>query len=185
MSVCIRGGAVFEGCFERERRFEEWRSPSEIVHLGAMPFYQAVACWSLLLGRAVTVSDVSQEFHVTERRASDVLHYITHDASDVIVSESRIINCPQGRRIAVRVFSVQSRLFFRPGKTPHSEMGIFRKGRGKIGNGRKCRELHRSEAVLALRAWFVSRRQGERAPEVVPAESTDIGATRMFPDSGE
>ncbi|EEC6702076.1 CaiF/GrlA family transcriptional regulator [Salmonella enterica] len=175
------------GCdLERERSHEGWVCPPEIVYLGELPLYQAVACWSLLLERAVTVADVSQGFHVSERRASDVLHYITHDALDVIESESRVVRCLQGRRKTVRVLSVQSPLFCRTQKAGVPQWSVSPGSRGRTaGNGRKCRENNRSEVIQALRTWFVSRRQGERVPEVVPGESPDVVAARMFPDSGE
>lgn len=175
------------GCdYERERTSGDWLYPPELAHLGDIPLYQAVACWSLLLEDAVTAVEVSRAFHVSERRASDVLHYITHDALDVIQSECRIVRCQQGRRKAVRVLSVQSPLFYRQKKTVGSNSKDPCCRRGRIdGNGRKGRESQRSEAVRALRAWFVSRRQGEKVPEVVLRDSPDVVTTRMFPDSGE
>lgn len=174
------------GDFGWERVTEGWQSPPEITHLGDVPLYQAVACWSLLLERAVTVAEVSQEFHVSTRRASDVLHYISHDAHDVIVAESCILRSQRGRRKAVRVFSVQSRLFSGGKKGGCHERSSLPGSRGRTaGHGRKCRESQCSDSVQALRAWFVSRRQGERVPEVALAASPDDGTARMFPDSGE
>ncbi|ECV7800837.1 CaiF/GrlA family transcriptional regulator, partial [Salmonella enterica subsp. enterica serovar Brandenburg] len=83
-----------------ERYREEWFTPSEITHLGITVLYQAVACWALLQEKPVTVLDVSLAFQVAERRASDVLHYITHDAGDMIQSETQVIRCSRGRRKA-------------------------------------------------------------------------------------
>ncbi|EBO9664770.1 CaiF/GrlA family transcriptional regulator [Salmonella enterica subsp. enterica] len=186
MPGCMRRSSVAGGDFRRERVAEGWQSPPEITHLGDVPLYQAVACWSLLLERAVTVAEVSQAFYVSARRASDVLHYISHDAHDVIVAESCILRSQRGRRKAVRVLSVQSRLFSGGKKGGCHKSTSLPDSRGRTaGHGRKYRESQHSDAVQALRAWFVSRCQGERVPEVAPAASPDDGAARMLPDSGE
>ncbi|EHI5678397.1 CaiF/GrlA family transcriptional regulator [Salmonella enterica] len=175
-----------EGDFGRKRVTEGWQSPPEIAHLGDVPLYQAVACWSLLLERAVTVAEVSLEFHVSVRRACDVLHYISHDAQDVIVSESSSSANSGGRRKAVRVLSVQSRLFCRQKKDGRPGSANLPGSSGRTtSHGRKSRESHRSDAVQALRAWFVSRRQGESVPEVALAASPDDVIARIIPDSGE
>ncbi|HCM1955515.1 TPA: CaiF/GrlA family transcriptional regulator [Salmonella enterica subsp. salamae serovar 9,46:z4,z24:z39:z42] len=137
----------------RERYREEWITPPEITHLGITVLYQAIACWALLQEKPVTVLDVSLAFQVTERRASDVLHYITHDAGDTVQSETKVIRCPRGRRKAVRVLSVYSPLFFRQKKSGKQQH------QAKNSSGRKKRET--CESTQHLRTWFVSRRTGE------------------------
>ncbi|EDA0856155.1 CaiF/GrlA family transcriptional regulator [Salmonella enterica] len=151
----------------RERYCEEWITPPEITHLGITVLYQAVACWALLQEKPVTVLDVSLAFQVAERRASDVLHYITHDAGDMIQAETQVIRCSRGRRKAVRVLSVYSPLFSRQkkwGKQQHQ---------AKNSSGRKKKEI--CEITQHLRTWFVSRRTGESVAD---------GATRTARGSG-
>lgn len=137
------------------RASDEWVCPDEITHLGITVLYQAVACWALYLGRPVSVTDVCHAFAIQERRASDVLHYITHNARYV-----GAVNLPpsHGRKRMVRVLSVASPLDSCRQKDPTGKVAKPRPVSRKKGNAREC------EATLALRRWFVSRRRGEKVP---------------------
>ncbi|ECG0942751.1 hypothetical protein DOR57_23035 [Salmonella enterica subsp. salamae] len=156
MSVCLLGCPVSGGEW-RGRAADEWVCPDEIAHLGITVLYRAVACWALCLGRPVSVTDVCHAFAIRERRASDVLHYITQDALYV-----GAVKLPprRGRKRMVRVLSVASPLVPCRQRVPADEKTKPLPVSRKKDSAEACE-------MLALRRWFVSRRRGEKAPSMV------------------
>ncbi|EAV6589596.1 hypothetical protein R302_22015 [Salmonella enterica] len=132
---------------------DEWTCSNEIAHLGITTLYLAVACWALQLERPVSVSDVCQTFNIRERRASDVLHYITYNARFV---EAISLPAKRGQRRMVRVLAVSSPLT--PCRQKELTEKKFRQTACKKNSTRECENLR------MLRRWFVSRRRGEKAP---------------------
>ncbi|EBZ0800698.1 CaiF/GrlA family transcriptional regulator [Salmonella enterica subsp. enterica] len=139
------------------RASDKWICPDEIAHLGIMTLYQAVACWALYLDRPISVLDVCQAFAIRGRRASDVLHYITHNARYVVAE-----NLPprRGQRRMVRVLSVAFPL------EPCRQKATAEKVAKSLPVSRKKDNASEHEATLVLRRWFVSRRRGEKVPGV-------------------
>ncbi|HAF4902765.1 TPA: CaiF/GrlA family transcriptional regulator [Salmonella enterica] len=154
MSVCLLRRSMSSGEWGG-RTPDEWVCPDEIAHLGITVLYRAVACWALCLGRPVSVTDVCHAFAIQERRASDVLHYITHNAQYV---EAVSYPPSHGRRRMVRVLSVVSPLDSCRQKDPAGKVAKPLLVSRMKGNAREC------EATLELRRWFVSRRKGEKIP---------------------
>ncbi|EBB7650892.1 CaiF/GrlA family transcriptional regulator [Salmonella enterica] len=156
MSVCLLRCPVSGGEWWG-RIPDEWTCPDEIAHLGITVLYRAVACWGLYLDRPVSVADVSQAFAIQERRASDVLHYITHTAQYV-----RAVNLPpgRGRKRMVRVLSVASPLVPCRQRVPTEE-------ETKPLPASRKKDCAGESGTLALRRWFVSRRRGEKVPGMV------------------
>ncbi|CAD6107428.1 Uncharacterised protein [Escherichia coli] len=132
---------------------DEWTCPDEISHLGITVLYLAVACWALQLERPVSVSDVCQAFAIRERRACDVLHYITHNTRFV---EAISLPARRGQKRMVRVLAVSSPL------TPCRQKEFAEEeSRQTVCKENSVRER---ENLRMLRQWFVSRRKGEKAP---------------------
>lgn len=144
-----------------------YRKPAEIAHLVDMPLYLAVAYWSLSLKRAVTVAEVARAFYISESQARDALHYIANDACDVIKSETRMSIGQQGRyHKTVCVLSVQSGVFNRQKKVP--VMPLAEKNTDSYHLPELLRRAGRDndERIKQLRTWFVSRRKGEKIPDM-------------------
>ncbi|ELC7078844.1 CaiF/GrlA family transcriptional regulator [Salmonella enterica] len=140
------------------REQEGWQCPASVLHLNCRALYQAVAYWILLQERAVTVREVSEAFAISVRRASDVLHYIVHDASSSIKSS---VNLNRGngyrRQKRVRIWQVYPQHFPQP-RVETSKM------KGSKPNKTSFKRPSQDEEILRLRTWFVSRRSGEALP---------------------
>ncbi|ECA1912767.1 CaiF/GrlA family transcriptional regulator, partial [Salmonella enterica subsp. enterica serovar Vitkin] len=72
-----------------------------------LPLYLLVAHWALVQGRPVTVRDISEAFHIINRRASDIMLYLRRLPDSVLTCRSVRVY-PDGalRRSAVLVTSV-------------------------------------------------------------------------------
>ncbi|EFY5236021.1 hypothetical protein ABVX93_003746 [Escherichia coli] len=143
-----------------------YRKPAEIAHLVDMPLYLAVAYWSLSLKRAVTVAEVARAFYISESQARDALHYITNDACDVIKSETRMSISKRVHHKTVCVLSVQSGVFNRQKKAP--VMSLAEKNTDSYHLPELLRRAgqNNDERIKQLRKWFVSRRKGEKIPDM-------------------
>lgn len=145
---------------ERRSRIKRHFSCPECVQdLQAQPLYIIVAFWGMRTGRLLTVELVSREFHIPQRTAKDILHYIDHEGRNHIRSIRFIQNEPTtGRRRALRILDVQD-----PQDIPAS-------------SGTKLDFLSKAVAPAArqplspltkfqkLRQWMLSRKQHEQAP---------------------
>ncbi|EAM8731796.1 hypothetical protein B0T92_20580 [Salmonella enterica] len=150
-----------QGMSVRERQPSPWRCPQEIEHLGLTVLYQAVACWALLKARPVTVGEVSHVFAIPERRACDVLHYITHDAGMKVTADTRMVHGPEGRRKAVHVREV--------------DMAWLHQGKRVSVPEKRKKRVDDNRNIQQLRTWFLSRRPGEGVPVGAETASRDEG----------
>lgn len=75
-----------------------YRLPTELVHLTDVPLYIAVAHWGLIKGTSITRDEISQVFHITARRAADVMTYIHVAKAQTITSVKRVTRVPGERR---------------------------------------------------------------------------------------
>ena len=143
----------------RSRKKRPFFCPECVQDLQAQPLYIIVAFWGMRTGRLLTVELVSREFHIPQRTAKDILHYIEHEGRNHICSRRFIQNEPTtGRRRALRILDVQE-----PQKIPASP-------------GAKLDFLSEPVAPVAkqpfrpltkfqkLRQWMLSRKQNEQAP---------------------
>ena len=86
---------------------KRWRLPPGMADMTEAPLYLAVAVWGLRLERVITIDDISRNFCITQRQASDVLHYITHEGTTRVKFERRvIIRDVRGRRTGLRIRAV-------------------------------------------------------------------------------
>lgn len=144
---------------KRSRKQRHFFCPECVQDIQAQPLYIIVAFWGMRTGKLLTVEAVSREFHIPQRTAKGILHYIEHEGRNHIRSRRFIQNEPAtGRRRALRILDVQI----------PQEM--------TASSGAKLDFL--SEAVAPavkqplrpvtkfqqLRQWMLSRKQNEQPP---------------------
>ncbi|EGI5934724.1 CaiF/GrlA family transcriptional regulator [Salmonella enterica subsp. enterica serovar Urbana] len=145
---------------EKFRERDGWFCPESVRSVGTQVLYRAVAYWALFQGRGVTVSEVSEAFGIPHRRASDVLHYIVHNASSAIRSRVSLRRGDgNGLQKVVRVWRVYPQHFPQTDKVATQISGLSKK-RPSRGGG---------EEIQRLRTWFLSRRLGESIPQMLSA----------------
>lgn len=95
----------------RQGNHYSWRMPEELEESGNMPLWLAVASWAFQLDKPVTRDDISYTFHISPRRAADVMTYIIRNHIDVIQIKKKIVRVDGRRRIATfLVTSITARL---------------------------------------------------------------------------
>ncbi|ECK7221276.1 CaiF/GrlA family transcriptional regulator, partial [Salmonella enterica subsp. enterica] len=74
------------------------------------PLYLLVARWAVIQNRPLTSRDISEAFHIINRRASDIMLYISRLPDSVLTSHLLWLH-PDGesRRRAIRVTAVYGR----------------------------------------------------------------------------
>lgn len=145
---------------ERRSRIKRHFSCPECVQdLQAQPLYIIVAFWGMRTGRLLTVELVSREFHIPQRTAKDILHYIDHEGRNHIRSIRFIQNEPTtGRRRALRILDVQD-----PQDIPASS-GAKQDFLSKAVAPAARQPLRPLTKFQKLRQWMLSRKQHEQAP---------------------
>lgn len=127
----------------KQRNHGGFQLPASLVHLTDPPLYLAVAYWGLLTGGGFTREDVSQAFRISQRRAADVMSYISRERSDVITCERQLTREGRGRRsLALIITAVREPM---PVMTPPPP------------RARKTPSPGAAEQVQRLRHWFLSR----------------------------
>lgn len=123
-----------------------------------LPLYLLVAHWALVQGRPVTVRDISEAFHIINRRASDIMLYLRRLPDSVLTCRSVRVY-PDGalRRSAVLVTSVS---------------GLPAPVEPKNTGSGTPPATRKSKPVTDLRSWMVSRRPGETTPASLLASGT-------------
>ncbi|EBS1713836.1 CaiF/GrlA family transcriptional regulator [Salmonella enterica subsp. enterica serovar Vitkin] len=123
-----------------------------------LPLYLLVAHWALVQGRPVTVRDISEAFHIINRRASDIMLYLRRLPDSVLTCRSVRVY-PDGalRRSAVLVTSVS---------------GLPAPDAPQKNNTPQRPPARKSTAIRDLRTWMVSRRPGEATPASLLTHTT-------------
>ena len=154
------------GMPEKRRRIKKYFFCPECVQdMQAQPLYIIVAFWGMRTGRLLTMEVVTREFHVPQKTAKDILHYIDHEGRCHISSRRFIQNEPTtGRRCALRIMdvrdppeisaSLKGKLDFLPEIVPPAV-------------NRPFRPLTKYQK---LRQWMLSRKQYEQLPPELTGE---------------
>ncbi|EJC7825199.1 CaiF/GrlA family transcriptional regulator [Salmonella enterica] len=118
-----------------------------------LPLHMLVAWWVYRQTSPVSVRDVSEAFHISARRAGDLLLYLMNSVSHVQCTRVWQTVPGGGRR---RVWTVL-RIGDQPTRRPVTAPVPARKSP-------PARRRAPSPAIRDLRAWMVSRRPGETLP---------------------
>ncbi|WQI93591.1 CaiF/GrlA family transcriptional regulator [Citrobacter freundii] len=131
----------------------------------AQPLYIIVAFWGMRTGKLLTVEAVSREFHIPQRTAKDILHYIEHEGRNHICSRRFIQNEPAtGRRRALRILDVQD-----PQEIPASSGAKLDFLSEAVAPAVK-QQLRPVTKFQKLRQWMLSRKQHEQIPPELMGE---------------
>ncbi len=121
-----------------------------------LPLCMLVAWWIFLRQTPTTVREVSEAFHISARRAGDLLLYI--GSLPHIDSERHWIPAPSGRRRrAVTVSGI------RPVPGAHRRGVVARRPPVKQ-NAVPARQIRHPDVIRSLRRWMLSRRAGDTVP---------------------
>ncbi len=137
---------------------EAYRIPASLSgeRYRGLPLCMLIAWWIFLRHTPSTVREVSEAFHISARRASDLLLYIS--SLPHVDSERCWISIPSGGRCrAVTVAGIG------PVSTRKSRELVSRKSPVKR-EGALVRRVRSSESVRNLRSWMISRRVCEHVP---------------------
>ncbi|ELT1384845.1 CaiF/GrlA family transcriptional regulator [Salmonella enterica] len=118
-----------------------------------LPLHMLVAWWVYRQASPVSVREVSEAFHISARRAGDLLLYLMNSVSHVQCTRVWQAIPGGGRR---RVWTVL-RIGDLPARRPVTAPVPVRKSP-------PARRRAPSPAIRDLRAWMVSRRPGETLP---------------------
>lgn len=120
----------------------DFHLPACLAHLIDPPLYMAVAWWGLLSRQGVTRDDISQAFHIPQRRAADVLSYISRERSDVITCQRRVMRDGGRRHLVLTILAVGELAPVAP--SPPLRV-------------KKTHSRGDNDAVRQWRRWFLSR----------------------------
>ncbi|MCU6388830.1 hypothetical protein KW818_06800 [Enterobacter quasiroggenkampii] len=134
--------------------------PDAVSDLTDYPLYLAVAIWGLRTATILSTAVVSREFHITQQRARDALHYIRHEARSRVSAEDVPLAIPGLNRVSLykglRVSAVSA---YEPPAAPHPS-------RKADSRARPCTRQKLTPAQR-LRQWMVSRRPGLPVPDAL------------------
>ncbi|TKU63908.1 CaiF/GrlA family transcriptional regulator [Citrobacter sp. wls713] len=134
--------------------------PECVRDMQSQPLYIIVAFWGMRTGRLLTMEVVSREFHIPQRVAKDILHYIEHEGRNHICSRRFIQNEPTtGRRCALRILDVQD-----PQEIPASS-GAKLDLLSEAAAPAVKQQLRPVTKFQQLRQWMLSRKQNEQPPQ--------------------
>ncbi|EJF4886173.1 CaiF/GrlA family transcriptional regulator [Salmonella enterica] len=143
---------------------EGWHLPVEVSEMEDAPLYLAVAMWGMRQKRVITCEDVCRNFYISQRRASDILHYICHEGARFVVCERRKVLRAGGCRVGLRIQQVVV-----PSPEEYAEPPVRRRyvspppvstPASKTYSGRRD-----ASGVRALRQWMTRRHPRDRVPE--------------------
>lgn len=149
----------------RSRKKRHFFCPECVQDIQAQPLYIIVAFWGMRTGKLLTVEAVSREFHIPQRTAKDILHYIEHEGRNHICSRRFIQNEPAtGRRRALRILDVQD-----PQEIPASS-GAKLDFLSEAVAPAVRHQLRPVTKFQKLRQWMLSRKQHEQIPPELMGE---------------
>lgn len=143
----------------RSRIKKHFFCPECVQDIQAQPLYIIVAFWGMRTGRLLTTEVVTRAFHVPQKTAKDILHYIDHEGRCHISSRRFIQNEPAtGRRCALRILDVKEP----PEMSASSKRKLdFLPESVAPAVSRPCVPLTK---LQKLRQWMLSRKQHEQVP---------------------
>lgn len=121
----------------------DFHLPACLGHLTDPPLYLAVAYWGLLTGSRLSRATVSETFRISERRAADVMSYISRERCDVIDCVRKITREGRGRRGLTLTITAVRALVQTPPSPPV--------------RGRKTPRPGAADMSRELRHWFLRR----------------------------
>ncbi|ASM19676.1 hypothetical protein BVG90_24430 [Serratia marcescens] len=152
----------------RQRNHDNYSLPAELTHLSDAPLYCAVAYFALLQQRPVSRQQICRAFHISTRRAVEVMRYLTGSATPHVACE-RLPPVSgereQGYRIHVHAIAgggVRRKRHATPdidvetNPVPVSEPPSDEGGEGVKGHRRISRKAN-EQAHQKLRSWFLQR----------------------------
>ena len=149
----------------RSRKKRHFFCPECVQDIQAQPLYIIVAFWGMRTGKLLTVEAVSREFHIPQRTAKDILHYIEHEGRNHICSRRFIQNEPAtGRRRALRILDIQD-----PQEIPASSGAKLDFLSEAVAPAVK-QQLRPVTKFQQLRQWMLSRKQHEQIPPELMGE---------------
>lgn len=117
--------------------------PACLGHLNDPPLYLAVAYWGLVTGSPLSRAIVSETFRISERRAADVMSYISRERCDVIDCERKITREGKGRRgLTLTIRAVRA---------------LVPAASAPPARGRKAQRPGAADMTRELRHWFLRR----------------------------
>lgn len=144
---------------------EDWHLPVEVVEMDDVPLYLAVAMWGMRQKRVITCEDVCRNFYISQRRASDILHYICHEGACFVVCERRkVVRAGNICRVGLRIHRV---ILLSPEE--NAEKSARRRSvsppPASALTSKSYSDQRDASGARALSQWMTRRRPGDRVPE--------------------
>lgn len=134
--------------------------PKCVKDLQSYPLYIAVALWGMRTNNLLTTDVVSREFMITQRTASDIIHYIEYKGCRYIKSiryTQQVTGCY--RRRSLRITHVKL-----PPLNLMNNKRSFNKQDEVVHHKNKNTKPITKTNVQQLRQWMVSRKVGDKVP---------------------
>lgn len=134
----------------------KYHRPDCVRDITEEPLYVAVAYWGLRTNQLVTIESIIRDFHVTIKKATDVLSYIENDGSLFISFERgkcKIPGCFSEMTSGLRILDINE-----------SALRKFSRQKKRVRNDKL------SPNIRALRRWMVSRKNVEPVPQALLEE---------------
>lgn len=131
--------------------------PAVVRDVAEQPLYIAVALWGLRCRMLLTTENVSRAFSLTQGRARDILHYISHEGRCHVTCERRILHTGQpgnSRCRALKIIRVDI-----PAQVKATKKKIRREPPTLIT--REVIPRSERDTLQELRRWMCQRRVGE------------------------
>ncbi|MEB7742579.1 CaiF/GrlA family transcriptional regulator [Escherichia coli] len=85
-----------------------FRIPTAVSDLNEQPLYIIVASWAFRVNKLLTTEAITREFLLTQRRATDIMHYIVHEGARYIKSEQITLIKEKPQKIRYRALKIIS-----------------------------------------------------------------------------
>ena len=141
------------------RMTDSFNCPECVLELRELPLCFIVAHWGMITGKLLMTENVSREFHIKQKAAKCILHYIEHEGKNHIRSRRFIQHSPlTGRKCALRILDVQL----------PPDMSAFKRNKLDFRKEELVSAVNRNRKQLSgfekLRQWMCSRSIGESVP---------------------
>lgn len=141
--------------------------PTGLEDLAGYPLYLIVAAWGLRKGGVLTSVMVSRNFFISQGRARDILHYISHEGQSRIICERVPVldgTHPFCKGLRIIDINIEDITLSNKEKTykdciENKSTSMILPQSLSVGDFR--------DSARDLRRWMVSRRNGEKVPELL------------------